>query len=100
MYEANIAVLREAVRNRTFITNISHHHLPDGTLDYARNRRVWENAVKPFEKIDLWGDGSAWAAFIPTEEHSAQRPTIIIAHGGGFNWRTGCEAGNTAWYFH
>lgn len=100
MFENNIEFLKHAVENRDFILPVSEHHLPDGSMNRSLNESVWEDAMRPFEKIDLWDDHSAYFVLIPSELKETKMPTIVIAHGGGFNWRTGCEAGNIAWYFH
>ena len=105
LYDENVTHLQEAVERHRFIRNIRYHRLPDGTLDYAGNRKVWERATEDLIKTPL-GPTGAWFAFVPVEtgaertEEIRKRGTILIAHGGGFNWRTGCEAGNAAWYFH
>lgn len=38
--------------------------------------------------------------FVPAPAWSKMKCTILIAHGGGFLTRTGCEGVNVAWYFH
>lgn len=104
----NIWLLKNAVEQHVFIRNISKHRTADGELDVAGNLKLWDDGMKEFEKIYLWegksesdksGSDAAYLVFVPTEEEEA-RDTILIAHGGGFCWRTGCEGPNVAWYFH
>lgn len=38
--------------------------------------------------------------FVPSPAAVPGRPTLLISHGGGFLWRTGCEGPNVAWFFH
>ena len=107
MFEHNIALLTSAVARRAVIRSISQHRLPDGTLDIEGNLRLWNTAMEPFEKISLWENdvcagevqGEPCLIPIPAEEKT-DKPTILIAHGGGFRWRTGCEAVNVAERFH
>ena len=69
--------------------------------------------MEQFETIRLWEhtpgyDGrdplqkEPYMVFIPAEETAAGKKagTILVAHGGGFGIRTGCEGPNIAWYFH
>lgn len=107
MFEQNTVFLERAVQNRALIRPIARHRLPDGTLDVEGNLRLWNTAMEPFEKIPLWGepvcDGELQGepCLIPVPAGGRQeKPVILIAHGGGFRWRTGCEAANIAWRFH
>lgn len=115
MYEKNVELLRRAVEDHKAIRNIAYHRKPDGTLDVEGNMQLWNDCMEPFEKIQLWPEGAPgydgrdplqeqpYIVFIPAEgncEKSSAGETIIIAHGGGFSWRTGCEGVNVAWYFH
>ena len=113
MYEKNIAVLRDAVENHRAIRNIKYHRKPDGSFDVEGNLELWIKAMEPFEKIYLWEGGAPgydpektplqenpYIAFVPASDSSEPRGTVIVAHGGGFLTRTGCEGVNAAWYFH
>lgn len=112
MYEENIDLLKKAVENRSFIRNISKHRNPDGSLDIEGNKVLWNKAMGPFAKIKLWENGTPgyddrdtlqgepYMVFIPAPEKEAVRGTVLVAHGGGFEIRTGCEGANTAYYFH
>lgn len=105
--EKNIRLLEQAVKGHAFIRNIEVHRKPDGTLDMEGNLKLWDDGMREFEKEYLWGDSAekntgvdaAYFVFVPTEDGGA-RDTILIAHGGGFVWRTGCEGPNVAWHFH
>ena len=107
MFEQNIALLENAVANRAFIRHISKHRLADGTLDVRGNLDLWNAAVKPFARVALWstpvcaGEAQGEPELIPIPAaQPTGKPTILIAHGGGFGWRTGCEAANIALRFH
>lgn len=107
-YTGNITLLQERVQNHAFVRNISKHRLPDGTLDVAGNLKLWNDGMSGFKKTPLWDKTPGWKegtelqgepylVFVPGKSDA---PTILIAHGGGFMWRTGCEGPNAAWYFH
>lgn len=110
-YRVNIETLRRAVENHAFIRNVSQHRLPDGTLDIKGNLELWNHGMEPFVKTPLWEHTPDWddrdplqqepyLVFIPAPEGHENAPTILVSHGGGFTWRTGCEGPNAAWYFH
>lgn len=107
MFDQNIARLARAVERRAFIRPFSQHRLPDGTLDVEGNLRLWNAALEPFLTVPLWGkdvcagelQGEPCLVPIPAQEETT-KPTILIAHGGGFRLRTGCEAANVALCFH
>lgn len=110
-YIKNCELLAEAVANHTFIRNISKHRKEDGTLDIEGNMKLWNEAMEPFLKIKLWDktpgyddrdslQPEPYLVFIPAPEGTRTKGTILIAHGGGFVWRTGCEGANTAYYFN
>lgn len=114
----NIASLQNAVATDAFIRNIKYHRLPDGSLDIDGNLKLWDEGMKPFIKTYLWDEGAPgfskekdpkqeqpYLVFVPADtnsntDSSKAADTILIAHGGGFTWRTGCEGPNIAWYFH
>lgn len=107
-YDDNIPLLKNRVETHAFIRNISKHRLPDGTLDVEGNLKLWSDGMQGFVKTPLWEKTPGWRedthlqgepylVFVPGNSGS---PTILIAHGGGFSWRTGCEGPNVAWYFH
>lgn len=106
MYKKNIELLEKKVMNHAFIRNIKDHIKPDGSFDIEGNLKIWDEACADFEKIYLWPDSDesalgadcAYMIFIPSEKETAD--TILVAHGGGFNIRTGCEGPNVAWEFH
>ncbi|MBQ6551691.1 MAG: alpha/beta hydrolase [Lachnospiraceae bacterium] len=113
MYEKNIEILKDAVENHRAIRNIKFHRKPDGTFDIEGNLQLWIDCMAPFEKIPLWEEGAPgydkektplqedpYMVFVPAEGQAEPRGTIIVAHGGGFSTRTGCEGVNAAWYFH
>lgn len=99
-YDDNIPLLKNRVETHAFIRNISKHRLPDGTLDVEGNLKLWNDGMQGFVKTPLWEKTPGWRedthlqgepylVFVPGNSGS---PTILIAHGGGFSWRTGCEA--------
>jgi acetyl esterase/lipase len=96
---------------KTVIRHISKHRKPDGSFDLEGNLKIWNDALSQFELIQLWEGGAPGydkertplqpepsIAFIPSADSRA-RGTIIVAHGGGFESRTGCEGVNVADYF-
>lgn len=106
--EKNVRLLEQAVERHAFIRHISEHLRPDGTLDMEGNLKIWDDGMREFEKTYLWdgdreaektGVDAAYLVFIPSEAKEA-RDTILVAHGGGFTWRTGCEGPNVALHFH
>lgn len=110
-YDPNVAALEKAVAEHQFIRNISRHRLPDGALDISGNLELWNKGMASFLKTPLWEQTPGWddrdplqgepyLVFIPAPVGHENAPTILIAHGGGFTWRTGCEGPNVAWYFH
>lgn len=107
MYERNVGLLEKKINEHGFVRNISKHLKEDGSFDYDGNLSQWDEACRDFEKIYLWphgeenmteGAGASYMIFIPAENKNAD--TILVAHGGGFGIRTGCEGGNVAWEFH
>ena len=97
-YAENVALLQDKVANHAFIRNVSKHRLPDGTLDVEGNLKLWNDGMQGFKKTPLWDKTPGWRedtvlqgepylVFIPGNPNA---PTILIAHGGGFSWRTGC----------
>lgn len=110
-YATNIATLKTAVAEHRFIRNITQHRLPDGALDIRGNLELWNRGMEAFVKTSLWEKTPGWddrdplqgepyLVFVPAPKGQEQSPTILIAHGGGFTWRTGCEGPNVAAYFH
>ncbi len=114
MYEENIPALQKIIETDGVIRNIAYHRLPDGTLDIDGNKKIWNNALSNFIVTPLWEKGAPGfddrdplqtepsIIFVPAPDGAANPPkgTVIVAHGGGFEIRTGCEGMNVAWYFH
>lgn len=110
-YEHNRTVLTQIISENAVIRNISRHRNPDGSLDVAGNMRIWNEAVARFEQIRLWEGGTPGfdgrdplqiepsIIFVPAPG-GRSRGTVVVAHGGGFSWRTGCEGMNVADYFN
>lgn len=112
-YEKNIALLEKAVNSHAFITPITEHRRADGSVDCVKFKKKWNDGMKPFEKLSLWPrtpgydsrdplQPEPYLVFIPSDRTDAETvsKTILVAHGGGFEIRTGCEGPNVAWYFH
>ena len=112
MYERNYEVLSAIVAEGAVIRHVSKHRLPDGSVDVAGNLKIWNDAIARFEQIPLWEDGAPGfrpelaeqhpqpsIIFVPALNASAPRGTVIVACGGGFETRTGCEGMNVAKYF-
>ena len=113
VYRENIILLENAVAEQTAIFPIAKHRNKDGTLNIEGNLQVWNKAMSPFHKSVLWEEGAPgfdkkktplqdnpYFIFVPSVEPKVKRGTIIVAHGGGFSWRTGAEGVNVAHYFH
>lgn len=111
LYRKNGELLEKAVKENAAIFPIEHHRKADGNLDVEGNLKVWNKALAPFHKTYLWEQGAPgfdpektplqenpYFVFVPAEEEQV-RGTIIVAHGGGFSWRTGSEGVNVAHYF-
>lgn len=111
MYEQNYMVLKQVVAERAVIRHVSKHRNPDGSFDLVGNKRIWNAALERFDRIPLWENGAPnydgrdplqpepSIIFVPAANRTAPRGTIIVAHGGGFESRTGCEGMNVAWYY-
>jgi acetyl esterase/lipase len=110
-FEHNREVLTQVISEKAVIRHVSKHRNADGSLDTAGNMKLWNEAVARFDQIRLW-DGSAAGfvnpdtmqiepsiVFIPAPE-GRRRGTVIVAHGGGFTWRTGCEGFHVADWFN
>lgn len=110
-YNDNYEILRQIVAERGVIRHVSKHRKPDGTMDLEGNKQIWNTALARFRQIPLWETGTPnyddrdplqpepSIVFIPGVNQTAPRGTIIVAHGGGFESRTGCEGMNVALYF-
>jgi len=108
-FTGNKAVLAQVVAEHAVIRHISQHRKPDGTMDVEGNLKLWNDAVARFDSIQLWENGAPGfedhdplhvepnIIFVPGEK---ERGCIIVAHGGGFETRTGCEGMNTAKFFN
>lgn len=111
-FERNRAVLDQVVKEKAIIRNVSKHRNPDGTLDIAGNLKLWNTVMARFGRIQLWKNGAPgfddrdpnqeepYMVFVPAPDFSKKRGTIIVAHGGGFETRTGCEGIHVAQYFN
>ena len=111
MYDKNIEILHRVVEERAVIRNISKHRNSDGTLDVDGNLLIWETVMLRFKKIMLWEktpgfddrdsrQSEPFIVFVPAKQNTPKNGTIIIAHGGGFETRTGCEGIYPAKYFN
>lgn len=111
-FERNRDVLSQVISENAVIRHISMHRHADGTPDTAGNMRIWNDAVARFDQIPLWDGGAPGfdknrdllqiepsIVFVPAPEGQL-RGTVIVAHGGGFAWRTGCEGFNVAEFFN
>ena len=112
MFENNYAVLEKMVQEDAIIIPVAQHRKPDGTFDLERNLKLWNDAIQQYEQIPLWEEGAPGydgdktplqpqpsLIFIPGQNGGKKRGTIVVAHGGGFSSRTGCEGMNVAYYF-
>ena len=111
MYENNYNVLKQICDEGSVIRHISKHRNADGSFDIEGNLKIWNNALASFELIPLWEDGAPnyddsipnqvqpSIIFVPAQGTEEKRGTIVVAHGGGFESRTGCEGMHVAEYF-
>lgn len=111
MYESNYAVLQQVIAEKSVIRPVSKHRNPDGSFDLTGNKKLWNDAIARFEQLPLWADGAPGydgrdplqpppsLIFIPAQGQNAPRGTVVVAHGGGFESRTGCEGMHVAAYF-
>ncbi|MBQ6333926.1 MAG: alpha/beta hydrolase [Erysipelotrichaceae bacterium] len=112
MYQNNYSELKKVVEEDAVIINVSEHRKPDGTMDIEKNLNTWNKAVERFEIIPLWPIGKTPnfddraplqiepnLIFVPAQNRNDKTGTIIVACGGGFSTRTGCEGFNVAKYF-
>lgn len=112
MYEHNYATLCAVCAEGSVIRHVSKHRLPDGSVDIKGNLKIWNDAIKRFEQILLWEDGAPGfrpeladehpqpsIIFVPAQGALGPRGTVVVACGGGFETRTGCEGMNVAKYF-
>lgn len=111
MYERNYEILQRVVAEKSVIRHVSRHRNPDGSLDIAGNKKIWNDAIARFEQIPLWENGTPnfdnrdplqpepSIIFVPAQNQFRPRGTIIVAHGGGFESRTGCEGMHVADFF-
>ena len=106
----NYEVLTKIVEEKSVIRHVSKHRNPDGSMDIAGNLKLWNDAVARFETIKLWDKTPNFddrdpnqiepnIIFIPGKDCNEKRGTILVACGGGFETRTGCEGFNVAKYF-
>ncbi len=111
-YESNRETLEKIVAEKAVIRHVSRHRKPDGSFDIEGNLKIWNDAINRFDLIPLWEKGAPGydaaktplqpepsIAFIPSPDRVRPRGTVIVAHGGGFETRTGCEGMNVAAYF-
>ena len=112
MYQSNYEELKKVIEEDAVIINVSQHRKPDGTMDIAKNLNTWNKAVDRFKVTMLWEEGKTPGfddrdplqkepsiIFIPGQGMTEKRGPVIVACGGGFSTRTGCEGFNVAYYF-
>lgn len=111
IYQENVAILKEIIKDGAIIRPLSKHRNPDGTFDFDGNLKLWEEVMSRFTRIQLWDktpgyddrdvrQSEPFIVFIPAMQSLEKKGTIVMAHGGGFGIRTGCEGIHTAGYFH
>lgn len=111
MYEHNYRILCDICAEKSVIRHVSKHRNPDGSVDVAGNLKIWNDAIARFDQILLWEERAPnfrpeetlqiqpSIVFVPAQGVSEKRGTVIVAHGGGFTTRTGCEGIHVAKYF-
>ena len=110
MFERNYSVLEKLVKEKAVIIPVSRHRKPDGSFDLEKNLQVWNRALA---QLPLWEGGAPGydpaaaplqpqpsLAFIPGQGvGEGPRGVVLVAHGGGFRSRTGCEGFHVAYDF-
>lgn len=111
MFASNYSVLAQVCAEKSVIRHISKHRNPDGSFDIDGNLKIWNAAIARFDQIPLWENGAPGydardprqpqpsIIFVPAQNADTPRGTIIVAHGGGFESRTGCEGMHVAKWF-
>ncbi|MBQ2585284.1 MAG: hypothetical protein II568_08955, partial [Erysipelotrichaceae bacterium] len=112
MYQNNYEELKKVVEEKAVIIPVTRHRKADGTMDRELNLTTWNKAVERFEVLPLWPKGKTpnfddrdplqiepSIIFVPGQNRKENSGTIIVACGGGFSTRTGCEGFNVAKYF-
>lgn len=106
----NYQILKEVCDNKEVIIPVSEHRKPDGSMDIEKNLKTWNKALSKFEQIKLWDKTPNFddraplqpepsIIFVPGLNQTTKTGTIIVACGGGFETRTGCEGFHVAKYF-
>lgn len=111
MYESNYQILCDICAEKSVLRHVSKHRNPDGSFDVEGSLRIWNEALARFEQIQLWEEGAPdfkpeetlqpqpSIVFVPAQNADHPRGTVIVAHGGGFMTRTGCEGIHVAKFF-
>ena len=111
MYESNYQILCNICAEKSVLRHVSKHRNPDGSFDVAGSLKIWNEAIARFEQIQLWENGAPnfkpeevlqpqpSIVFVLAQGADHPRGTVIVAHGGGFSTRTGCEGIHVAKYF-
>ncbi len=112
MYQKNYENLVKLVEEDGVIIPVAQHRKADGSIDVEKNLNLWNTAMKRFDIINLWPENQTPGyddraplqsepsiIFIPAQNTVEKKGTIIVACGGGFVTRTGCEGFNVAKYF-
>lgn len=111
MYQSNYEILAQIVAEKSVIRHVSKHRKPDGSFDLEGNKKIWNAAIARFQQIPLWENGAPGyddrdplqpqpsMIFVPAQGTERKGGTIVVAHGGGFESRTGCEGMHVAKYF-
>lgn len=111
-FSGNREILTDVIEERAAIRHVSKHRNPDGSMDVEGNLKLWNSVMERFERINLWEDGAPGfdnsnplhpepnIIFIPAPEDKLPSDCIVVAHGGGFSTRTGCEGFNVADFFN
>ena len=109
-YKNNLDILRKQIAEHAYIIPVEAHGKPDGSIHDALFKDNWKRKMTAFEKIRLWDKTPGYDDRDPRQEEPylvfipamTEKPTgtILIAHGGGFAIRTGCEGPNAALHFH
>jgi acetyl esterase/lipase len=102
-FSKNRDTLTQVVEARASIRPVSQHRKPDGTMDVEGNLKLWNAVIGRFDRTLLWEGGAPGydgrdplqpppsIVFVPAPQADKPRGTVVVAHGGGFRTRTGCE---------
>ncbi len=111
VYRENYEKVCAMVRERRLIWPANEQLDAMGQLDLHKNKNIWNGALKALQTIPLWEEGAPgfdrrdpdqlepMLAFLPAQNVTEPRGTILVSHGGAMVCRAGHEGFHTAAWF-